>query len=284
MFVVKSIANVRSYLDGMRQPGKSIGFVPTMGALHAGHIELVRRSCRENDVTGCSIFVNPIQFNNQEDLARYPRTVEDDLRMLEDAGCNIVFVPTVDEMYPGPVTDNYDFGSLEKVMEGAHRPGHFNGVAIVVRKFFDIFQPGKAYFGEKDFQQLRIIQSLVKMENIPVEIIPCPTVREPDGLAMSSRNRRLSKEERAVAPEIYTTLIRAKEMAKAMPVIEVKRISTENLTKKGFVVDYFEIADVAGLQPIQSWEDSPEVIACVAAFLGPVRLIDNMILFRIFAG
>jgi pantoate--beta-alanine ligase len=254
-----------------------------MGALHAGHIDLVKRSVRENEITACSIFVNPIQFNNKEDLAKYPRTIDDDLRMLEEAGCNLVFVPSVDEMYPEPVTGKYDFGDLEKVMEGAHRPGHFNGVAIVVRKLFEIFQPDRAYFGEKDFQQLRIIQSLVKMEKIPVMIVPCPTVREADGLAMSSRNRRLSDSERAVAPEIYRTLLMAKDLAGSVPVQDVKLICENILTEKGFVVDYFEFADIAGLQPIHEWNDSPEVIACVAAFLGTVRLIDNMILFRNFA-
>lgn len=284
MFVVKSIENVRSYLDGMRHPGKSIGFVPTMGALHQGHIELVRRSCRKNDITGCSIFVNPIQFNNKEDLVKYPRTMEDDLQMLKEAGCDLVFAPSVEEMYPGPVKEKYDFGDLEKVMEGAHRPGHFNGVAVVVKKLLDIFQPTRAYFGEKDFQQLRIIQTLVKNESIPVEIVPCPTVREPDGLAMSSRNRRLSSEERAKAPLIYKSLKKASDLARKMPVDEVKAICSKALAEKGFLVDYFEISDVDSLQPIGDWNEAREVIACVAAFLGPVRLIDNMILFRNFAG
>jgi pantoate--beta-alanine ligase len=186
-------------------------------------------------------------------------------------------------MYPEPVTEKFDFGALERVMEGAHRPGHFNGVAVVVKKLFDIFQPDKAYFGEKDFQQIRIIQSLVKMENIPVEIVPCPTVREADGPAMSSRNRRLSVDERAIAPEIYQVLIRAKYLAKKIPPSDIKRISTARLESKGFRVDYFEIADTGTLQPIETWEGTHGVIACVAAFLGSVRLIDNMILFANFA-
>jgi pantoate--beta-alanine ligase len=186
-------------------------------------------------------------------------------------------------MYPEPVVKKYDFGELEKVMEGAHRPGHFNGVAIVVKKLFYIFQPDKAYFGEKDFQQLRIIQSLVKMENIPVEIIPCPTVREADGLAMSSRNRRLSAEERVIAPEIYQVLLRARELAKTAPVSELKKTSVSRLESKGFRVDYFEISDIETLQPVAGWEESGDLIACVAAFLGSVRLIDNIILFRNFA-
>lgn len=255
-----------------------------MGALHQGHIELVIRSCRENDITGCSIFVNPIQFNNPEDLTKYPRTLEEDLRMLTEVGCDLVFVPSVEEMYPEAVTEKYDFGDLEKVMEGASRPGHFNGVAVVVKKLLDIFEPALAYFGEKDFQQLRIIQSLVRIKNIPVEIVPCATVREADGLAMSSRNRRLNDEERKIAPEIFKTLEFAKESAGSLPVQELKQICSQMLQDKGFVIDYFEIAEVETLQPIRAWDDSGEVIACVAAFLGPVRLIDNMILFRKFAG
>ena len=283
MEVINIIAGIRKYLESIRVSGKSIGFVPTMGALHQGHLDLISRSCKENDITGCSIFVNPIQFNNQGDLTGYPRTLDEDLRLLEEAGCDLVFVPSVEEMYPEPVVKKYDFGELEKVMEGAHRPGHFNGVAIVVKKLFYIFQPDKAYFGEKDFQQLRIIQSLVKMENIPVEIIPCPTVREADGLAMSSRNRRLSAEERVIAPEIYQVLLRARELAKTAPVSELKKTSVSRLESKGFRVDYFEISDIETLQPVAGWEESGGLVACVAAFLGSVRLIDNIILFRNFA-
>ena len=263
--------------------GKSIGFVPTMGALHQGHLDLVRRAREENDICGCSIFVNPIQFNNPEDLVKYPRTLADDLKLLEKAGCDLVFAPSVEEMYPEPVTKKFDFGGLERVMEGEHRPGHFNGVAVVVEKLFDIFGPDRAYFGEKDFQQLRIIQSLVKMENIPVEIVSCHTVREADGLAMSSRNRRLSAEERDIAPVIYQTLLHAKDLANKTPVSEVKKIATSMLESKGFRVDYFEISDTESLQPVETWEGAPGVIACVAAFLGSVRLIDNMILFANFA-
>ncbi len=255
-----------------------------MGALHEGHTGLVRRSVAENDITGCSIFVNPIQFNNPDDLLKYPRTLEKDLEMLEEAGCNLVFVPSVEEMYPEQVSKVYDFGELDKVLEGAHRPGHFNGVAVVVKKLFDIFQPHRAYFGEKDFQQLRIIQALVRMEQIPVEIIPCPTVRESDGLAMSSRNRRLSAEERNRAPEIYRTLLKAKKLAGKMPVADLKELCRKDLEEKGFIPDYFEIADTETLQPLNNWKEAPMAVACVAAFLGPVRLIDNMILFRNFAG
>ncbi len=283
MIILYSIKETRQLFAGERAMGKSIGFVPTMGALHQGHLDLVRRARRENDLAGCSIFVNPIQFNNPEDLEKYPRTLENDLQLLEQTGCDLVFIPSVEEMYPGPVMEKYDFGDLERVMEGEHRPGHFNGVAIVVKKLFDIFQPDKAYFGEKDFQQLRIIQELVRMEKIPVEIVPCPTVREPDGLAMSSRNRRLTPEERLKAPEIYNTLIRARELVNKVPVSEVKKMSIARLESKGFRVDYFEIADLESLQPSETWETNGGMIACVAAFLGKVRLIDNMILFSNFA-
>ena len=283
MIVFSTIGETRQWLAVQRAMGKTVGFVPTMGALHQGHLHLVSRSCHENDISGCSIFVNPIQFNNREDLTKYPRTLETDLQLLEQKGCDLVFIPSVEEMYPGPVTEKYDFGDLEKVMEGEHRPGHFNGVAVVVKRLFDIFQPERAYFGEKDLQQLRIIQLLVKMEKIPVEIVPCGTVRETDGLAMSSRNRRLSEEERAAAPEIYKTLLRAQGLAKKIPVSELKKSSVEGLEKKGFKVDYFELADSITLQPLKTWDEAPGMVACVAAFLGNVRLIDNMILFSNFA-
>lgn len=283
MKVFHSVSDTRQWLTGKKSMGKTIGFVPTMGALHEGHLNLVGRAVRENDISACSIFINPIQFNNPEDLAKYPRTIESDLNLLEKAGCGLVLVPSEKEIYPEPVTKKFDFGALERVMEGAHRPGHFNGVAVVVEKLFDIFGPDRAYFGEKDFQQLRIIQLLVKMENIPVEIVPCPTFRETDGLAMSSRNRRLSGEERVIAPWIYKTLLFARDHAGKIPVMELGRICSKMLEDKGFRVDYFEIAEQEGLQPIGTWQEAQGAIACVAAFLGSVRLIDNMILFANFA-
>ena len=203
--------------------------------------------------------------------------------MLEKEGCDLVFVPSVEEMYPEPVSKKYDFGDLERVMEGKYRPGHFNGVAVVVKKLLDIFEPGKAYLGEKDFQQLRIIQALVKMENLPVEIIPCATIRERDGLAMSSRNRRLTAEERLIAPRIYIALQEARRLAKIKTLDETREICSQRLTETGFIVDYFEIANSGTLQPAVSPDEDPGVIACVAAFLGKVRLIDNMILFPTFA-
>jgi pantoate--beta-alanine ligase len=283
MKILQTIAETRQWLAEETSGGRSVGLVPTMGALHEGHLNLVRKSARENDLCTCSIFVNPIQFNNPEDLVKYPRTVENDVMLLEKAGCELVLIPSVEEMYPEPVTKKFDFGPLERVMEGSHRPGHFNGVAIVVEKLFDIFRPDRAYFGEKDFQQLRIIQSLVKMEKIPVKIIPCPTVRESDGLAMSSRNRRLSMAEREVAPWIYKTLLFARDHAGKILVPDLHKICTAMLEDKGFRVDYFEIAEPGALQPIATWQETNGAMAFVAAFLGEVRLIDNMILFANFA-
>jgi len=284
MVVFSTIDETRKWLAEIREAETTLGFVPTMGALHRGHLDLIRQAGRQNRAVVCSIFVNPIQFNNPEDLEKYPRTLEKDLILLEHEGCDMVFSPSVEEMYPGPVTQKYDFGELEHVMEGKYRPGHFNGVAVVVKKLFDIIGPDKAYFGEKDFQQLRIIQALVRLENIPVEIVPFPTVREADGLAMSSRNMRLNAEERMLAPEIYQTLLQAKEFAGRLSVEEIRNLSAARLEHKGFNVDYFEIADSSTLQAVTSWEQSQEIIACVAAFLGKIRLIDNMILFSNFAG
>lgn len=261
------------------RPGLTHGFVPTMGALHEGHLDLVRRAGRDNGQTSCSIFVNPIQFNHAEDLEKYPRTLENDLEMLAGAGCDLVFVPSVEEMYPGPVSEKYDFGELERVMEGKYRPGHFNGVAVVVKKLFGIMEPGRAYFGEKDFQQLRIIQELVRRDAIPVEIVPCTTVREPDGLAMSSRNRRLSPEERAIAPLIHLVLSEVKKQAGHTPVQEIKDWAVSQLSGSGFVVDYFEIAESQSLRPVTEWVSGTAVRAFTACFLGKVRLIDNMELF-----
>jgi pantoate--beta-alanine ligase len=272
---------LRSWLECHRKDADSVGFVPTMGALHDGHLELVRRSARENDVTVVSIFVNPIQFNNQEDLAKYPRSLDTDLEMLRSAGCHAAFTPTVDEMYPGDELEHYDFGSLEQVMEGAFRPGHFQGVAVVVKRLLEIAEPARAYFGEKDFQQLRIIQALVEKEGLPVAIVPCPTVREADGLAMSSRNQRLSSAERAVAPLIYDTLRKVKEMAQEKTVEFLLNYATERLNGvPGMQVEYFCIAGTDDLQPLKHWPDVERPTAAfVAVNLGRIRLIDNMMLY-----
>ncbi len=280
LFTSKSITT--DYLNCLKEKGLTIGFVPTMGALHEGHLDLVNRSKRENELTVCSIFVNPIQFNNAEDLAKYPRTLERDTMMLEAAGCDLVFSPETAEMYPQgePVKFNLEFGLLDKVMEGKFRPGHFNGVAIVVKKFFDIIQPTRAYFGKKDFQQLAIIKFMAETLELPVKIIPCETVREADGLAMSSRNMRLTIAERNLALGIYQTLLKVREQAGNIPVRELKAWAIKKIQEiRGMQVEYFEIADKDSLVPIKDWNNKERAVAFAAVFLGDVRLIDNIELF-----
>ena len=248
-----------------------------MGALHEGHLSLLRHSIAENDLTVCSIFVNPIQFNNKQDLEKYPRTLEEDFNKLEEAGCDLVFAPSVEEMYPGEIEENYDFGDLERVMEGAHRPGHFNGVAVVVKRLFEICTPHRAYFGEKDFQQLRIIQSLVEQENMPIEIIGCPIIREKDGLAMSSRNVRLSAQERKVAPSIYESLKFIRTHVGDRPVDELLSSEKEKLNHlPGMKIEYLVIADEDTLEPVNTWDETKKLRAFIATFLGDIRLIDNL--------
>lgn len=275
MKIFSNIHRITKYLES--RSGSSIGFVPTMGALHSGHIELVRKARKENSLVAVSIFINPIQFNNPEDLRNYPRDTRNDLEMLNDAGCDLVFMPSAREMYPDKVTEAYDFGQLDKVMEGLHRPGHFNGVAVVVRKLFGIVKPGRAYFGEKDYQQLIIIKAMVRMARLPVEIIPCPTVRESDGLAMSSRNRRLSPEHRLQAPIIFQLLSDARQMCgKESPQAIREYVASRFATIPGFRLEYFEIADPDTLVPVTQWNQSRPSIACIAAYAGNIRLIDNM--------
>lgn len=272
-----SIHSIQQFISEEKNKGKTVGFVPTMGALHDGHLQLMRRAKQENSLLVVSIFVNPIQFNNPEDLKKYPRNLEKDQHLLETVGCDVVFAPSVDEMYPEVVTTKYDFGKLETVMEGAFRKGHFNGVAVVVKKLFDIILPDKAYFGEKDFQQLAIIQELVRMENLPVQIIPCPIVREEDGLAMSSRNERLSGDERKAAPFIYKTLKEAVKLSNKMPPIEIKNWVIEQFAaNKVFQLEYFEIANAHDLQPVTAWNKAYGTMGFIAVQLGQVRLIDNI--------
>ncbi len=278
MKIINTIQEMQAFSSFQRKKGESLGFVPTMGALHKGHLELVKKAVKENDVVVCSIFVNPIQFNNPDDLKKYPRTFEKDLALLKDQGCDVIFYPSVEEMYPGPVTKIYNFGNLEKVMEGKYRPGHFNGVAVVVKKLFDIVMPHRSYFGEKDFQQLAIIKALVKIENMDVEIVPCPIVREDDGLAMSSRNVRLSQEQRNHAPHIYETLVKARNMFPVYSISEVKRMVAAAIEKEPFMeLEYFEISDTETLEPIMENIPGKPVIGCIAVHMGNVRLIDNMV-------
>ena len=261
----------------MKGRGLSVGFVPTMGALHQGHLSLLERSVSENDISICSIFVNPIQFNNKSDLEKYPRTFEDDCKLLSNADCDIVFAPSVKEMYPEESTSSYDFGLLEKLMEGKHRPGHFNGVAIVVKKLFDICMPHKAYFGEKDFQQLMIIRELVRKEKINVEVVGCPIIREADGLAMSSRNVRLSPNERAIAPIIFNTLEWMKREAGEISVASMLEKAKDRLGNHPEIeVEYIQLADENTLVSINNWNETENIRAFIALFLGDVRLIDNI--------
>lgn len=277
MITFSKIAEIKAILRSELDTGKTIGFVPTMGALHEGHLELMRRAKKENDLLVVSLFVNPIQFNNPEDLRKYPRNTDEDSMLLNSVECDFLFLPEVEEMYPEKVTKKYDFGDLETVMEGASRPGHFNGVGVVVSKLFDICMPTKAYFGEKDFQQLAIIKKLVSIESIPVEIIPCPIVRESDGLAMSSRNERLTPEERAAAPYIYEVLNMAKEAKELLcPNILRQFVLNQFSDRKEFDVEYFELADDENLQPIKSWNSEVGTIGFIAVNLGNVRLIDNI--------
>jgi len=280
ILLTHTISETRTVIEKQISEGKTIGFVPTMGALHEGHLKLVRKAAAENDFVAVSIFVNPIQFNNPEDLAKYPRTLDDDLRKLEGTGCNLVFAPSVGEMYPEPDLTEFDFGMLDKVMEGKFRPGHFRGVAIVVKKLLEIITPGKAYFGEKDFQQLAIIKKMVEMLQIPVEIVPCPIIREPDGLAMSSRNARLTAEQRSEAATIYKTLSEVKENYSWFIPEGIKQLVTGEIQENPyFRVEYVDVVDTKTLQPIADWPDAEHVVICVAAFLGSVRLIDNIVLY-----
>ncbi len=278
MITFDTIQATKQFLSKEKIQGRSIGFVPTMGALHEGHLELMRRAKRENDLLAVSVFVNPIQFNNPDDLKKYPRDLEKDMRLLESVGCDVLFAPAVEEMYPEEeVTEKFNFGKLETVMEGAFRAGHFNGVAVVVKRLFNIIEPDKAYFGEKDFQQLAIIQKLVEMEKMPLEIVPCPIVREEDGLAMSSRNERLTVSERAIAPFIYKTLRDAVNLKNSKSPDEVKTwVDRKFREESKFELEYFEIADDKGLQPVSEWDKSVGTVGFVAAFLGKVRLIDNI--------
>ena len=277
MKVFNFIVDIQRFVEEKHNLGLKVGFVPTMGALHDGHLSLINRAKNENDIVVCSVFVNPIQFNNPSDLEKYPRTPEKDIEKLEQAGCDAVFMPSAEEMYPEKVEDHYDFGDIEHVMEGACRPGHFNGVAIVVRKLFEIVNPNRAYFGEKDFQQLAIINKMVRDLKMNLEIVPCPIVRENDGLAMSSRNVRLNETERAIAPKIFATLNDAISKKDSMNPAEMKKYALKKYAEiKEFDVEYVEITDEINLKSLENWNECDHARIFVALQLGPVRLIDNV--------
>ncbi|MEI7586539.1 pantoate--beta-alanine ligase [Runella sp.] len=279
MQVFHTIADLRYYLLLQRLQGKSVGFVPTMGALHVGHLSLIEASRLANDLTVCSIFVNPIQFNNPDDLARYPRTLEADCVMLDIARCDVVFAPSAEEMYAEKPVLKFDFGDLERVMEGKFRPGHFNGVGIVVAKLFNIVQPERTYFGQKDLQQVAVIRRMMIDLGFQMEHNVCATLREADGLAMSSRNRNLTPDERQIASHIYKGLCNAKEaLVSGKTTAEVQEGMTAHFAEQpAFRLEYFEIVHAHTLQTVEAIQPIGETALCIAAYLGKVRLIDNVI-------
>lgn len=263
--------------EALKQRKGTCGFVPTMGALHEGHLSLVDRCRKECDTVVVSVFVNPTQFNDPNDLKSYPRTAEADIALLEKAGADFAFMPSVEEIYPEKDTRVFDFGLLDKVMEGPSRPGHFNGVAQVVSRLFDIVGCDTAYFGEKDFQQIAIIREMVRQLNYPIRIVPCPIVRNPDGLAMSSRNLLLTPEHRKAAPLIYQTLREEVDLHRAFPVEETKRRVIERINANPLLrVEYFSIVNADTLQDINDWSEAENIRGCIVVHAGTVRLIDNI--------
>ncbi|MBR2014036.1 MAG: pantoate--beta-alanine ligase [Alistipes sp.] len=272
---VNTIAELRAYLREVDAAG--VGFVPTMGALHAGHRSLVERARKECQTVVVSVCVNPTQFNDKTDLRNYPRTPEEDLALLTEAGADIVFMPSVEEIYPEPDTRQFDFGEIDKVMEGATRPGHFNGVAQVVSRLFDIVQPAKAYFGEKDFQQIAVIKAMNSQLGIDVEIVECPIIRDCDGLALSSRNTLLDEAHRKAAPQIYATIKQAVERSKTMTPAELKEWVVAEIERGGMMkVIYFQAVDALSLQEVKAWSESERIQGCIAVQAGAIRLIDNV--------
>lgn len=274
MKVIEHIDELISYIDTIKQENKTIGLVPTMGALHNGHASLIKRARQENDCVVCSVFVNPIQFNNKEDLEKYPRDLEKDKALLESNGCDVVFTPDAKEVYATAPTERFTFGDLEKVMEGKQRPGHFNGVATIVSRLFTWVRPQRAYFGEKDFQQIAIIKNMVSQINSPVQIVACPIVRQEDGLAISSRNVRLSEQARVLAPKIHLILSKSNQMKENLTFSQIKSFVEDEFKKyREFELEYFEIVDDTTLQPIKVKGDNG-VVGCIAVWLDGVRLID----------
>ena len=277
MRVVKTISELKSLISGYKQENKTVGLVPTMGALHAGHKSLVDRARKENDIVVVSVFVNPTQFNNKQDLATYPRTEERDCALLEAAGCDVVFMPAVEEVYPEPDNRQFDLGAVAEVMEGAHRPGHFNGVAQIVSKLFGFVEPDRAYFGEKDFQQIAVIRKMVQLEGFKLQIVACPIKREDDGLALSSRNVRLTAEQRQLSPNIYRVLKESCNFAKSHTVAETEKFVVDSLNAlPQMEVEYYSIVDALTMQPVSDWADADSITGCITVYCGEVRLIDNI--------
>ncbi len=277
MKVIHTIKDLQAELSVLKAQGKKVGLVPTMGALHAGHASLVKRSVNENEVTVVSVFVNPTQFNDKNDLVKYPRTLDADCKLLEACGATYAFAPSVEEMYPEPDTRQFSYAPLDTVMEGAFRPGHFNGVCQIVSKLFEAVKPHRAYFGEKDFQQLAIIREMVRQMQFDLEIVGCPIVREEDGLALSSRNARLSAEERENALKISQTLFKSRTFAATHTVSEtLKFVEDAIAAAPGLRLEYFEIVDGNTLQKVDNWNQTSYVVGCITVFCGDVRLIDNI--------
>ena len=279
MKVVTTKKELISFINDFRKKGKTIGLVPTMGALHEGHLSLVRECKKNTDITVVSIFVNPTQFNDPEDLKRYPRTPEQDISLLNTVDCDLVFLPTVEEIYPEKDIRKFNFGYLENIMEGARRPGHFNGVGQVVSRLFDIVTPDKAFFGMKDFQQIAIIKNMVQQLNYKIDIVSCPIIREASGLAISSRNMLLDEEHKKNAPHIYATLKKARNLVAQMSVDDLKKWITDQIDSNPYLkTEYVEIVDNTTLQIIQNWNEKNDRVVCVAVHAGKIRLIDNIVL------
>ncbi len=279
MKVITKVIDMQNELFVQRKNGRSIGLVPTMGALHEGHASLVRRCVKENDVTVVSVFLNPTQFNDKGDLERYPRTLDADCKLLEKEGADYVFAPSVEEVYPTPDERHFEFPPVTTVMEGAKRPGHFNGVCQVVSRLFYIVRPRRAYFGEKDWQQIAVVKQLVKYMGVNIEIVECETIREKDGLAKSSRNTLLSADERAIAPKIYEALKAGVKYAKTHTVQETHdKVVADINAVEGLDVEYFSIVDGNTLLDIQSWDDCEKAVGCITVYCGktPIRLIDHI--------
>ena len=281
MILFKRRADLQNYLTVQRKKGQSLGFAPTMGALHQGHLSLIESSRKDNSITICSIFINPAQFNDPGDFKKYPVTLEKDVYMLESAGCDVLFLPAIEEIYPNGTAGgmNYDLGYLETILEGKYRPGHFQGVCMAMHRLLDIVNPDNLYLGQKDYQQCMVIKKLIEIiHQTGIIVNICPTLREPDGLAMSSRNMRLNKEEREKAPAIYKTLQYIKENLQNEDLPVLKLIAAAKLNALGFKIDYVEIADADSLQMMNKKDGKQKLVALVAAFLNEVRLIDNLLL------
>lgn len=277
MKLLKSAAALSSFVLQSKKKGLSVGFVPTMGALHHGHISLIEKSRAENEITICSIYVNPTQFNNADDFKKYPKTIENDIDMLEKWGCDVLFLPETNEVYTKDfIIQHYNLGYLETLLEGKYRPGHFQGVCQVVHRLLQIVMPDKLYLGQKDYQQCMVISRLIQLMQVNTEVVICPTLREPDGLAMSSRNLRLNKIQRRTAVQIFKTMQLVKNEIAPGNLNLLRQKAVNTLSDAGFSVDYVEIADAVSLEPIIDWNGSQKAVILVAAYLDDIRLIDNL--------